>query len=971
MKKKFINGLLLAGLVVGFTGSMVSCKDYDDEKIGALEGVVADKEKSLQDLIEAQRVDLQNQINSLKSQIDNCKETCAEFRTTVENKFKEYNTLIQNLENKFNDYYTKQETEKRLAEVKQEILDLLNAEAIAKAVADQLNAGNQLLEGALETYFGRSATIKDIKDAIVRIDNTMNDVRALAQSALDLAKQNETNIKALVERMNTAETDINNLKDFDQKLEARVKALEGAVEGINKDITDLKSDVSQLKIDVAKAQGTADEALEKANEAMDKALEAWAKADANYKLIERLQEGYDDLKARMETVEGDITTLKTRISEAEEAIKALAEVVKANKEAADKLHAEMQEEISALAESVSTLTNEVNNVKSKLDAFINIILNKTITGLTLNGTYCPLFGEFAFFNDTRTNMLVAYHGEVDTRGLEFPAFGVDAAMYASNAEAAHLNALTDDDYDMIGSMVKNPLSISAGKTTRLVGNDGQAGNAGTLYFTVNPANVDFSQTKFEIINSKNEVSAITLSDVKKSDHLLNFGLTRADDAQTGNGFYEAKATMAKADIENVSSPSFDFGGIKDVIVDLKNNEDAFDLTRTANVIYNNMHAILPAQALKASWTDEYGDHSFVSQYSIAAAKVKPFAFGVANALDEKVSYSTILGKAEDFLDRIMGKITAGFPNLNPYNLDIVGLELVNLRDTVIHGRETQGAAIMATFQVYIPWNQLKSVGPRTVSLQLDDWVALDQNGKPHTIHPSNPELTLTIKESDSDDPRYKNMWVIEITYDISDEIRHLNNYYTEDWTQGKNITNQIREYLDDIQDFIENILDFNADNLTDRISNSLIGYLKSATKKFPRFMKPSKYMQPVLLVQANGSYSRLSEAKFRPALVKLASDQLVMVPTTYNAEILTPAYKKFVAVTNIYANGKSAKDDSSLKSMLEEANKQAGMCEVYDGGFGKPVVLGNIKTGYTYEIVYSAVDYSGSIVSRKYYFRAI
>ena len=70
-------------------------------------------------------------------------------------------------------------------------------------------------------------------------------------------------------------------------------------------------------------------------------------------------------------------------------------------------------------------------------------------------------------------------------------------------------------------------------------------------------------------------------------------------------------------------------------------------------------------------------------------------------------------------------------------------------------------------------------------------------------------------------------------------------------------------------------------------------------------------------------------------------------------------------------NGKSAKDDSSLKSMLEEANKQAGMCEVYDGGFGKPVVLGNIKTGYTYEIVYSAVDYSGSIVSRKYYFRAI
>ena len=42
MKRKFINGLLLLALFVGFTGSVVSCKDYDDEKLGNLDGRVAD-----------------------------------------------------------------------------------------------------------------------------------------------------------------------------------------------------------------------------------------------------------------------------------------------------------------------------------------------------------------------------------------------------------------------------------------------------------------------------------------------------------------------------------------------------------------------------------------------------------------------------------------------------------------------------------------------------------------------------------------------------------------------------------------------------------------------------------------------------------------------------------------------------------------------------------------------------------------
>ena len=55
MKKKFINGLLMAALFVGFTSSVISCKDYDDEKLVELQGVLADTEADLRQALETQK----------------------------------------------------------------------------------------------------------------------------------------------------------------------------------------------------------------------------------------------------------------------------------------------------------------------------------------------------------------------------------------------------------------------------------------------------------------------------------------------------------------------------------------------------------------------------------------------------------------------------------------------------------------------------------------------------------------------------------------------------------------------------------------------------------------------------------------------------------------------------------------------------------------------------------------------------
>ncbi|MBR6827577.1 MAG: hypothetical protein IKM76_05390, partial [Prevotella sp.] len=105
MKKKFINGLLLAALFLGFTGSMVSCKDYDDEKVANLEGRLNDE-----------LTFLKAQINSLSTSLNECKTTCANFRTLVEQTYltiAEFNTFKDGLGNT---YYTKAQVDQRIAD---------------------------------------------------------------------------------------------------------------------------------------------------------------------------------------------------------------------------------------------------------------------------------------------------------------------------------------------------------------------------------------------------------------------------------------------------------------------------------------------------------------------------------------------------------------------------------------------------------------------------------------------------------------------------------------------------------------------------------------------------------------------------------------------------------------------------------------------------------------------------------------
>ena len=82
MKKKFINGLLLVALFVGFTSSMVSCKDYDDEKITNLEGKLADEVNALKAQLDAQKTALEKQIKDVEDLRSSVSRTARPSRKT-------------------------------------------------------------------------------------------------------------------------------------------------------------------------------------------------------------------------------------------------------------------------------------------------------------------------------------------------------------------------------------------------------------------------------------------------------------------------------------------------------------------------------------------------------------------------------------------------------------------------------------------------------------------------------------------------------------------------------------------------------------------------------------------------------------------------------------------------------------------------------------------------------------------------
>jgi len=443
-----------------------------------------------------------------------------------------------------------------------------------------------------------------------------------------------------------------------------------------------------------------------------------------------------------------------------------------------------------------------------------------------------------------------------------------------------------------------PASAIAGKTETikagtLIDQDGAEGNAGKLYVTINPNTVDATGVQFALVNSQNNKSAIKVGEASASDRELTWGYTRA----AGNNFYEIPATITE---DNLSKCTFNVErtGLRTAVKNLINNRTQTKASiktlakEMAQFVYQNMNGVAPRLALSTSYKVGTNDANRrqlnnVTEYSIMAGAFKPLGFGAFNS----IHMQTVPGleRAESILSKFINDIKLGKIKFD------LGLKQID---------------------------KVCEVGNLTRNGQ--DFII------PVTVNVEGKNYTTNVKINDQ---------VEDLLKIVNDTLTKANNNAVEKFNESIGAVNKL---ITELQDGYEVDLSSNKASLISKIDSYLDKLNDRFTYWFNRSVAAS--LQPCMLFEgADGQVHRLKSGVIGTT-VKGSSIRLV--PTTYTYELLAPAYKKFVTVTNANLSG------FNLGKVIS--------------GDTREVTITGLQSGKTYNILYEAVDYNGKVSARQY-----
>lgn len=830
MKKKIINVFLMALLAMVTVGTVVSCKDYEEDNYSDLNGKIT--------------VGLQEQIDALEK-------VKQELQTELENLKKDYQEGDAALD-------------ARIVYLEQTIVTINNS---ITEINQTLGSHTTSINTMWETLYKTGGVVETLDDLVGRVST------------------NEKSIKELKELLAGY-----NPEGWNQAMSDASAALTQA--GIN------AAAIEELKNKFA-AGSDYDEALEAIKDALKQADGTWISLD---QFVKNELDKYNVV---------DETELNNALAD---------------------LEAKYQTELNDFRDSINDVTAKLEAQTADLYNKLGLVsnsLNKYVSSVLIQATDNPVFGSFAFPANISSNVLAAYYGDV--KDLKFPTNEPYNYVDAQNV-------LTAKDLEMMGVAAGNQFSYN-GRVVSGMQADGTvaAGNAGTLYLTVNPNTVNAEGTTAVLVNSQDVPSGVLLSPLKRSDKVLNFGYTRA----ANNGFYEAAATVAPDAVDGVSPRiSYDdLKGLKDEIKDAVNairNKGNVDITGLIYSVYSISSNILDAQAAKFSWLDdslylaEDGksylvkqiERSTYTQYALAATAVHPLSFAFA----KDVHYDEFPGinKVEDIIGGIFDKIEDAMPNIDVDDLNIE----INVKD--FNFSSTKIDPIKAVVEVVVDGETYTDEIDITKEVQkaLDDALA----GAAGDVDGYMKDMVADLNDQ------------IGKINDIIDQLREINE-----------IGNKLSEVEDKIYDYLS------------RGENLLLKFVNNA----------NNLLQPMMLAKTADSYVVLSRSASAPTKFRAASmttDGLILRPTTYSAEVLAPAFKKFVGVANVYKDGKSAQGgDANCQAALKAANSSSeGFCTVQEGDWNKAQFkVSSQYKGYVFEIVYTAADYSGKIVVKRFYIELV
>jgi hypothetical protein len=665
------------------------------------------------------------------------------------------------------------------------------------------------------------------------------------------------------------------------------------------DITPVQTAITNAQTDATKAIADAAAAATAANNANTKAQQALDWINAQDLSVYMKKEDFKDSIAHYLQDWALESTVASRFSDVWAELQKQEAKIKADSIKIDSLAGvttSIQTDVENIKSDIATIKEDVAKVKYQISTIITALENM-ITSVTVNATSTSLLPNSKIIPGLNAQLLGTAFGIVKA-DVTFPA--ADDVISASD--------------------IKDAITINKGYT------NSEAGNAGTVYFTVNPSNIDASLVKMSLINSKGEKKYVELGAIEPADDVvLKWGglSTRADNPVT---LWKSNATIDLEETPEVSlNKVINFekiaGNIKQMINEaqkIEGNKASIKSTGkalikdAASLVANLANVTipeLPALALKAEWNDTVGTRSVISDYSIAATAYRPLAF---NAFDGLVSPTKInLKKLDEIVERVVNTIKKEVNNIDLSSLDKIevetpkGLNLaVNENVKVYYHLETKTVSIE---------------GAGSDDVQVLTEIKLVQNDS------WTPETTLAPGKDTADG--WYNGGSFKVTANFKKDIEKIITA-VNDGIDLSSITSQVETLKKNINGYADKI---------QNLSESVINYLDIYVNKVISFVSAARFMEPILLVQ-NGNGIARTVGKFQ-------AGKHNFIPTTLNAEILAPVYKKYVAVV---------KDGQIQESYItSKGDKNFNTIEL------------NLEKGVN-TIVYSALDFNGNQISKKY-----
>lgn len=542
--------------------------------------------------------------------------------------------------------------------------------------------------------------------------------------------------------------------------------------------------------------------------------------------------------------------------------------------------ARMDSTLQAKIDTLGTKVNSIEEMQGKMKTALDFLVNKNLSNIAINATENPVTGYWnAAFLGSQLNLISSFYG---------------------------VAAEGNEDWGVKPNQVL-----------------GKNGNAGYIYVSLNPTELDPSLVQVELVNSQGEpAKGFKLGAIENTDKVLTYGYTRAT---SKNGFYQIPVIASDPQNDDFA---LDKGSLKEaaktVLGELKDPKgNDLDLSKVAAALYkNNLNNKLTAYTVKATYylyDAEKGEMVKKTQvapaYNLAAFAIKPVSF---NFLKDNAN-----------LDKLSGWAVENFrlPSLST-ELEKIAKAL-DVKITYDKADEFYTYTLIASNTMYC-----EQVG-NDVVIYNDAQVAWDASGRDYKVI-DRGHVYKTLKNSTLETQvfaeDYAEVPVGERIYSIK----------TKDTTIADLLASANEQIANKLQP-VKNVLS-NVNSKWENVIAKVNPLLKKVASKIG---SANKLLQPTILyMDQNGNPNTLSTIGGRLGTRFVGTGATTLYATSWTAELLAPAYKKSISVKTVKGEGKATLTWADGTSA--ETNKIAATRLIFTAD----------KPG-TYAITYNAVDYSG------------